>query len=325
MKKERKRGRRNEGWVAPFVEGGPLYAHFKYKGKRYCESAGSFLVKDAQRVLDRMRRELLAGTYVPPRQRARLKRAEKLSTVEKMAEQWLETRIKAARNETGRQLAQSRVTNYLVPYFGSKAVAEIGKGDVRAYRLWLEAHKDEHDRKISPTTVGHVLSDARNFLLWCEDEGFITRSPFPRGIMPKVQERAPKALSDDDATKLAGIPDPYGFAVRMMLGCGVRWGELVRLQASDVKDGRLQVEARRRRSSVASPVPGAPQGTKRPRRALGPLRRRPGLFRLHQGRSEALRPRYVRRSSATTHVRRSLARRGRLPRRTPACTRPLLD
>lgn len=49
----------------------------------------------------------------------------------------------------------------------------------------------------------------------------------------------PDRLTEEEAAKLAALPDPHGFVCRLALGTGLRWGELCRAQAADVK--RLQL------------------------------------------------------------------------------------
>jgi integrase len=56
--------------------------------------------------------------------------------------------------------------------------------------------------------------------------------------MPRLQERPPDRLTDEEAAKLASLPDPHGFVCRLALGTGLRWGELCRAQAADVKHVR---------------------------------------------------------------------------------------
>ena len=42
-------------------------------------------------------------------------------------------------------------------------------------------------------------------------------------------------MTDEKAAQLAAREAPYGFVCRLALGTGLRWGELCRAQASDVK------------------------------------------------------------------------------------------
>jgi len=170
-------------------------------------------------------RALKAGMPVAPRNAGTLAMA---------AAQWLESYVKTQRGKKGQQTAAQRVRDYLEPFLGHMLVAQLRGEDVRAYRLWME-----RTTELSPNSVGHVLSDLRCLLSWCEDSGLVERSPFPRRVMPRLQERLPDRLTDAEAEQCRQLPEPYGFVCRFMLGTGMRWGELTRCQASDVK--RIQV------------------------------------------------------------------------------------
>jgi integrase len=131
--------------------------------------------------------------------------------------------------------AAQRVRDYLVPYLGAKLATRVGPDDLRGYRLWLE------QRGLAPQTVVHVLSDARCLFRWAVDAGYLERSPVPRRLMPRVQERPPDRLTDEEAARLLQLPDPLGFVAKLALGTGLRWGELARAQAEHVENGMLVV------------------------------------------------------------------------------------
>ena len=103
---------------------------------------------------------------------------------------------------------------------GWKVIGNVTSQDLREYRLWL----DRGD--LSPQTVAHVLADVRCLLRWCEDAGYLERSPFPRRIMPRIPEREPDRLSDEEVALVEGIPGMLGFTIRLGLATGMRWGEM---------------------------------------------------------------------------------------------------
>ena len=163
----------------------------------------------------------------------------RVEKVEQAAVQWLNSYVRTARNEKGQTLAEARVEQFLTPFFRARPLVGVTREDLRAYRLWLE--KQGKRRRLSPQSVVHILSDARCFFRWCEDAGLVERSPFPRKLLPRIQERPPDRLTDDEVSKLIALPEPYGFVVRFALGTGLRWGELSRAQACHVEGGVLVV------------------------------------------------------------------------------------
>jgi integrase len=174
-------------------------------------------------------RAMGAGLTVNPRQ---------AGSVSAACERWLESCIALGRNEKGQKLAAQRVRAYIEPFFGHMLAERVTREDVRSFRLWLESRFT-----LSAASVMHVLSDVRSLFNWCEDSGLVEKSPFPRRVMPRLQERPPDRLTDEEAAKVAALEAPYGFVCRMALGTGLRWGELCRTQAADVKRVRVPGEA----------------------------------------------------------------------------------
>lgn len=156
-------------------------------------------------------------------------------TVREAAMRWLDTYVPTARNPKGVKLTETRVERYLIARLGYQFVGRLSADDLRQYRLWLEK------QTISTQTVAHVLSDARCFLNWCEDTNLIDRSPVPRKLLPRIQERPPDRLTDEEINRLVDLPEPYGFVIRLGLLTGLRWGEMCRAQTRNVEDGVLIV------------------------------------------------------------------------------------
>ncbi len=207
----------------------------------------------------------------PDREEARKRHRELTSgwrpasrlAVEDAAKQWLETYVPTKRNEKGVELAGRRVAMYLVPFFQYMRLAGVTPDDLRRYRLALEK------KPISRQTVAHILSDARCFFRWCEDAGHITKAPVPRGLLPRIQERPPDALTPDEEAAVRSVPEPYGFIVRFGLSTGLRWGEMVRAQASHVANGMLVVS--HTKSGKVRRVPLPPDLLEELRFKIGPL------------------------------------------------------
>ena len=57
-----------------------------------------------------------------------------------------------------------------------------------------------------------------------------------RKLLPKIQERPPDRLTDAEVKKVLSIPEPHAFVIRLALGTGMRWGELIRAQRSDLEE-----------------------------------------------------------------------------------------
>jgi integrase len=171
-------------------------------------------------------------------------------TVRQAGERWLETYVQTQRSPKGQKLTLHRFRKYLAPFFGHMLLERVTGEDVRAFRLNLE-----RSTPLSVTSVWHLLSDVRCFLRWCEDAGLVDRCPFPRRVMPRLQERPPERLTDEEAELLRGLADPHGFVCRLALATGLRWGELTRAQASEIERGFLLVHQTKSRRVRRVPLP----------------------------------------------------------------------
>jgi integrase len=169
------------------------------------------------------------------RQKHRSLTPEGRITVTEAAGRWLETYVPTARNAKGVKLATDRVDRYLIPHLGFYRLSRLDSDHLRAYRIALEK------THLSPQTVAHLLSDLRCLCNWAVDAGLLDSSPVPRRFLPRIQERPPDRLLDDEVARLTAISDPYGFIVRLGLGTGLRWSELCRATSSDVAGGVLTV------------------------------------------------------------------------------------
>jgi len=156
-------------------------------------------------------------------------------TLAEAAKRWLEVYVPTARGEKSAKLAAQRVRDYISPLLGDFLVQRLTGDQIRTFRLRLGSGH------LSIQSVKHVLSDLRCILSWCEGSGLTDRSPFPTRVMPRIQERPPDRLTDEEVEVLVSLPDPHGFICRLGLGTGLRWGELVRAQSTDLQSGMLMI------------------------------------------------------------------------------------
>lgn len=156
-------------------------------------------------------------------------------TVAQAAERWLAYYVPTTRSVKNVSMAAQRVRDYVQPYFGDRALRELRADDVRGHRLWLEK------KGLAPRTVRHLMADVRCMFNWAVENEYLVKSPFPRRVMPRIQEMAPDRLTDAEVAAVLRIPEPHAFYVRFALGTGMRWGELCRAQAHHVEGGMIVV------------------------------------------------------------------------------------
>jgi integrase len=185
------------------------------------------------------------------------------SSVSSAARRWLAIYVPTTRSAKNALMASQRVRDYLDPFLGSRAVSQLRPDDLRAYRLWLQ------NKGLALRTVRHLLADARCLLTWCVEAGEIERSPFPRRVMPRIQEEPPDRLEDHEVRAVLGIPEPQAFVVRLALGTGLRWGEMCRARAEHLEGDMLRVA--HTKSGRLRRVPMAPDLRDEIRGKVGPL------------------------------------------------------
>lgn len=134
---------------------------------------------------------------------------------------------------------------------GALVLTDIHPDDFRRYRLGLE------QKGLATHTVRHVLSDARRLFAWAVENQHVVRSPFPRRIMPRLQETSPDRLTDAEVAAVLAVPEPQAFVVRLGLGTGLRWAEMCRARATDIEQGMLVV--RQTKSGRIRRVPLSPE------------------------------------------------------------------
>ena len=176
-------------------------------------------------------------------------------SIAELGERWL-TLLPTRRVASGVRDVSKRFRAHLVPFMGEIEAAKLTPGHIREYRIHLEGKKSAAGQPFKPETVRHFLRDLQCFCSWLEEEGYVEQSSFPKRIMPRVPDRGMERFTDQEVEKLLRLPEPYRWTVRLALTTGLRWGEITRVQASDVqKDGTLVFVQPKTGRSKAIPLP----------------------------------------------------------------------
>ncbi len=124
--------------------------------------------------------------------------------------------------------------NMLIAYFGDCDLDEISLPDLKDYL----AEKGSH---LKPSSLGMRIRVLRAFFRWASEEGYAAANPARKLREPKLGNRIPKALSEEDTVSLQeGCRTPLEHAlVEFMYSSGCRIGEVYRLNR-----GALDWEAR---------------------------------------------------------------------------------
>ncbi len=156
-------------------------------------------------------------------------------SVKEAANLWLKQHVALQRSDRYSRITAGGIGKHLVPALGMKPIARLVPEDCRTYRIELER------KGLSPRTVVHQLADLRCLLRWAVDSYYLSRTPFPSRLLPRIAQGPPDRLSERDVDTLTTLPEPWGFYLRLLLGTGLRWGEACRAEAVHVERGMLMI------------------------------------------------------------------------------------
>ena len=175
---------------------------------------------------------------------ARLRHGDRLHlvmrlTVDAAHERWRRADLAVRRTERGQRETVARYVRHVSPVIGKKRLDLLTGGDILTLRRVLDAARVAGQRRVlKPETVRHTLSDLRAFLGWAADPAggnLIAGVPWPRKVMPKIPQRAPRPLSNEEVEAVLGIGEPHVTVIRLGLASGLRWKDLCRVTAQDLK------------------------------------------------------------------------------------------
>lgn len=167
---------------------------------------------DAQRWLDEVTAALVTGQYVDPR-------AGRV-TFRRYAEDW---RAAAPHGPAMREKVARDLARHVYPTFGDLPVSAIRPSAVQAWVTGLP---------LAPSSAGVVLGRVSSILRAAVRDRIITANPAD-GVRPPAQRRRDVWIPDLAAaeTLRANLPERYRAVVDLVIGSGLRQGEVFGLEA----------------------------------------------------------------------------------------------
>ncbi|MEK7317245.1 MAG: tyrosine-type recombinase/integrase [Candidatus Eisenbacteria bacterium] len=151
---------------------------------------------------------------------------------------------------------KSVVERFLLPLLGKRTLASIRRADCHAYLASVRRANPDY----KAATIRLYARTLRELLNWCVDVELLDSTPWPtkRGFLPTPEKAAPDRLTEEEVATLVALPEPWGFHMRLALSTGLRWGELVRLERTDLTpDGQILIRRAKDREYRTVPVPRA--------------------------------------------------------------------
>ena len=183
--------------------------------------------RDAERHLDKVRGDLLAGTYIDPRAGQRL-----------FADYLTEWKASRLHSPATRAQVESHMERHVLPTFGSRPIASVTPTLVQG---WVRRLAET----LAPATVEVVFRHTASVFKCAVSDGLIARSPCVTVKLPRRERRLVVPLETEEVLALAGAATPrYRAAFLVAAGTGLRQAELFGLTVDhiDFPRRRLHVE-----------------------------------------------------------------------------------
>jgi integrase len=185
---------------------------------------------DAQRWIDETTAAVVTGQYVDPK-------AGK-TTVREYAKAWQAAQV--TREHTRRNI-DIALRLHVLPHIGGRTLGSVRPSDMQALVKTLSA-------SLASGTVGQVYKVARRMFAAAVDDRILAASPCHRIRLPRDDRPEVVAPTVEQIMVLAGaVPSRYRALVVLLAGSGLRIGEALGLNVSDVDFLRRTVKVERQR------------------------------------------------------------------------------
>lgn len=189
--------------------------------------------------------------------------------MEDLIEQWLKT-LRAESGASAHTLRAYRTDLGTLHAHLSAHERALPAATLHDLRGWLAAGSlptgdGRPPRRLSPATVSRRIAAVRNFYDWMSRTGQRPDNPAARLRTPKVPRKAPRFLDVDEAAAVVENPSQEGWyqlrnraLLELLYGSGVRVGEAVALNVTDLDLDEMLVTVREGKGRRDRVVPFGP-------------------------------------------------------------------
>ena len=146
--------------------------------------------------------------------------------------------------------------NEMVDFLGDIPLEEYDANCVRNF-LSYQRNREGRFGKLSDATVQKYYSVVRTFSRWIQDQDYTVTSATRKVKSPRVEEKLPEALTDEEISRLLRYLKAYcaervQLIFSFFLDTGARLSEVVSLDVDDVhlQDGWVKVYGKGRRERI---------------------------------------------------------------------------
>ena len=222
----------------------------KGEGSTYCDKHGQWW---AQITIDgRLIRRRCPSRKAASERLAELRRlrddgmsvAGGSQTVESFLNEWYNAVIaRRALTETTRSYYRVLITNHILPYLDTRRLDSLEHADMQR---WID--------RLSPTMAPRALALFRDALGWAVRRRYIRFDPTADVIVPVATSSSGRAWTTDELARLfVAAPTEYHLLYQVLVTLGLRLGEALALQWTDIDWQQAAIAIARQVQEVAYP------------------------------------------------------------------------
>ncbi len=120
--------------------------------------------------------------------------------------------------------------NQFIDIVGDKDVQAISKVDIAKFRMVLQSKKKKS------STIARKLASLNSFFEYLIDMELISSSPVTKSHRPKISQKVPSSLTDDEIKKVLDKAETLmdRLIITLMLTTGLRSSEVLSIKKSDI-------------------------------------------------------------------------------------------
>lgn len=128
--------------------------------------------------------------------------------------------------------------NQFIQIVGDKNVSEISKVDIAKFRMILQSKNKKS------STIARKLASVNSFFQYLIDIEIVKVSPITKSHRPKISQKIPSSLSDEELKKLLDTVEDMTIktAITLMVLTGLRSSELLNIKRDNIiiqREGKL--------------------------------------------------------------------------------------
>lgn len=151
----------------------------------------------------------------------------------KWAERWL--RFKKGKVGNSQYKAYESLLKHLIDYFGGESIKEIRMMNIQDLIDSLANSKSEYTGNLySYKTLKEIKGTAVQVFNYAIDNRAIEYNPASRVIIPEAAKKERRCISDEEEARIIFFPHRMQAPAMIMLYAGLRRGEVIPLQWSDI-------------------------------------------------------------------------------------------